>query len=210
MNTTPQPAPAESAPLHQQINSILHSCSYEKAEGGEGFDHDLAVSELMRCVSPLVEQAEQYRLVTLKQDAELAALRAEVSRLEDLHVINGTHKANLNDAINQLRTRVAELEDQLAKEESDVRKCDGIIDGLHARVAELEKDRERLDLLRAGCTLWKLADTGGTWKLWELSTNTGTYDGYTLDGAIDAARAKEDRKPTPFQPAPQDKPEVAP
>ena len=45
------------------------------------------------------------------------------------------------------------------------------------------EDGERMALLRAGCTLWKLED--GTW---ELSTRSRDFTGPSLDAVVDAAR----------------------
>jgi len=42
-------------------------------------------------------------------ERELTEARAEVERLTDLHVINGTHKANLNEVIATLRSREGKL-----------------------------------------------------------------------------------------------------
>ena len=52
---------------------------------------------------------------------------------------------------------------------------------------ETPSDKEMLNLLRKGCTLWELAGNGG----WELTTKAGDFKGATLDDAIAAAMRGE-------------------
>lgn len=63
-----------------------------------------------------------------------------------------------------------------------------VVPDLEQKLAAARKDAERYAVLRAGCTLWKLADDAG----WELFTKDGDFKGATLDEVIDAARTPGD------------------
>jgi len=73
--------------LREQFSRILNSCSYTKAEGGDGFDHDLALSELMRAVSDM--DAPSTPLPVGQEAHEKAAKQANLRHIEECLICHG-------------------------------------------------------------------------------------------------------------------------
>ena len=118
-------------------------------------------------------------------------LRAEILAHADA-VAEAAADAMLEDTrlflpVDFVRQQQAGLEARIKALESerDLWRVSSVCREKEAELVALREDKRRLDLLRAGCTLWKLASGE-----WELTTEKGDFTEDTLDAAIDAAMNK--------------------
>jgi hypothetical protein len=129
----------------------------------------------LRAKFPELVLAEVSDNASLK--AELTEARAEVKRLTDLDVINGTHKANLNEVITDLRAQLAAMEGDVfccpPCDENDYegfKWCDSH-DELEKQLAALEADKARLtEAVKAACYL--LPSNGRAFAICDAAINS--------------------------------------